>query len=265
VEWSYRLLDQTQRRVFRAVSVFPAGFTLEAAEAVAGSGAAQAVLRLVDCSLLTPPRDGPDGRARYGMLETLRAYGTRLLDGAGEREQATAALARYAVAVAEQAAAGLQTRTGERDAARWLDAEGAAIWQALAWAVAHDLAVAERLVDALGWWWTSRGRLPAVVPLLGELAGRAEPGSDQWCTAQFWLGYAAQDAADYARAGGTTPRCGTRWQAGRRPGRWPTAWAAGPPRWRAWRAGSPRRPGRPASRWRWPGRLATRSWRCWPC
>ena len=39
VEWSYRLLDEQERRVFRAVSVFPAGFTLQAAEAVAGAGA----------------------------------------------------------------------------------------------------------------------------------------------------------------------------------------------------------------------------------
>ncbi len=75
VAWSYQLLDETERQVFRAVSVFPAGFTLEGAEAVAGEAAGPAVLRLVDCSLLTPPRDGPDGRPRYSMLETLRAYG----------------------------------------------------------------------------------------------------------------------------------------------------------------------------------------------
>ena len=36
VEWSYLLLDEPERRVFRALSVFPAGFTLEGAEAVAG-------------------------------------------------------------------------------------------------------------------------------------------------------------------------------------------------------------------------------------
>ena len=56
VEWSYQLLDETERRVFRAVSVFPGPFTLEAAEAVAGQDAAATVLRLVDCSLLIPPR-----------------------------------------------------------------------------------------------------------------------------------------------------------------------------------------------------------------
>jgi predicted ATPase len=75
VAWSYRLLEEHERRVFRAVSVFPAGFTLEGAEAVAGPGAGAVVLRLVDCSLLVPPRAGPDGRLRYVMLETLRAYG----------------------------------------------------------------------------------------------------------------------------------------------------------------------------------------------
>jgi len=72
VEWSYQLLDEQERRVFRAVSVFPGPFTLEAAEAVAGRDAGPAVLRLVDCSLLVPPRAGPDGRFRYSMLETLR-------------------------------------------------------------------------------------------------------------------------------------------------------------------------------------------------
>jgi non-specific serine/threonine protein kinase len=73
VEWSYRLLTPPERRVFRAVSVFPGPFTLEAAEAVAGTGAGPAVLHLVDCSLLVPPRADPDGRSRYLMLETLRA------------------------------------------------------------------------------------------------------------------------------------------------------------------------------------------------
>ena len=88
VEWSYRLLEDDERRVFRAVSVFPAGFTLDGAEAVAGEAAGPVVLRLVDCSLLTPPRAGPDGRSRYVMLETLRAYAAGLLDQAGEQDGA---------------------------------------------------------------------------------------------------------------------------------------------------------------------------------
>ena len=53
-QWSYELLTEHERRVFRRLSVFPAPFTLEAAEAIAGPGAAAAVLRLVECSLLVP-------------------------------------------------------------------------------------------------------------------------------------------------------------------------------------------------------------------
>ena len=186
--------------MFRQVSVFPAPFTLEAAEAVAGHGAAPAVLRLVECSLLVPPRPGPDGRMRYAMLETLRGYGAGLLAEAGEQDQAQAALARYAVRVAGEAAAGLQTTAGELAAARWLDAEDATMGHVLAWAVERDLDTAVRLVTALSMWWVLRGRLAGQEPLLRELAGRAEPGSDGWCAAQFWLARTAEDAPDLPAA-----------------------------------------------------------------
>jgi hypothetical protein len=142
------------------VSVFPGPFTLEAAEAVAGPGASAVVLHLVDCSLLVPPRAGPDGRSRYGMLETLRVYGAGLLAGADEDARVAAALAGWAVALAEEASAGLQTIEGEVPAARWLDAEDATMRQALDWAAEHDPAAALRLAVALGWcgscgagWW----------------------------------------------------------------------------------------------------------------
>jgi hypothetical protein len=90
------------------------------------------VLRLVDCSLLIPPRAGPDGRCRYAMLETLRAY-----------------------------AAGLLAETGEADGA-------ATTRQVLAWAVEHDPALVLRLASALGWWWLLRGRLAGEYPLLRQ-------------------------------------------------------------------------------------------------
>jgi predicted ATPase/class 3 adenylate cyclase/DNA-binding CsgD family transcriptional regulator len=200
VEWSYQLLEEDERRVFRQVSAFPAGFTLEAAEAVAGAGAGPAVLHLVDCSLLIPPRAGPDGRSRYGMLDTLRAYGAKLRAEAGEQDTVAATLAAYALQVAEEAAAGLQSRAGEVAAASWLAAEDPAMRQVLAWAIARDPVLAVRLADALGWWWWLRGRLGSQYRLLGEVAGRAEPGSEGWCIIQVWLGRAAFFAADVAGA-----------------------------------------------------------------
>ena len=197
VEWSYQLLDETEQRVFRLVSVFPGPFTLEGGEAVGGEGAGPAVLHLVDCSLLSPPQAGPDGRPRYVMLETLRAYGAGLLAGAGEQEGAAAALAGYALRVAGQAAAGLQTSTAEEvAAARWLDAEDATMRQVLAWAMDHDPAAAMSLAAALGSWWSVRGRLPGQYALLREAAARAEPGSDSWCAVQFWISWAARVCGD---------------------------------------------------------------------
>ncbi len=167
VAWSYQLLTEDERRVFRAVSVFPAGFTLEGAEAVAGPGAGPVVLRLVDCSLLVPPRAGPDGRPRYAMLETLRAYG-----------------------------AGLLAETGEQDQA----AEDATMRQALAWAMEQDTSAALRLALALAWWWLLRGRLTREYRLLGQAASHSEAGSDGWCAAQIWLGMMAQFSGDLAAA-----------------------------------------------------------------
>ncbi len=85
VEWSYRLLGEEEQRVFRRLAVFPGPFTLEAAEAVAGPGTEPAVLHLVDCSLLSPPRPGADGRPRYLMAETVRAFGAARLHDSAER------------------------------------------------------------------------------------------------------------------------------------------------------------------------------------
>jgi hypothetical protein len=112
------------------------------------------------------------------MLETLRAYGARKLAEAGEHQDAASALARYAVEVAGQAEAGLQTNSPrEAAAARWLDAEDAMMRQVLGWAVEHDPAAAARLAAALGWW-RLRGRLAAEYGLLGQITARTETGSN---------------------------------------------------------------------------------------
>jgi predicted ATPase/DNA-binding CsgD family transcriptional regulator len=200
VEWSYRLLDERERRVFRALSVFPGPFTLEGAEAVTEADSGPAVLHLVDCSLLVPPRAGPDGRSRYVMLETLRAYGAGLLATAGEGDAVAAALAGYALRVAQDAMAAVTAGADEVAAARWLDAEDATLRQVLEWAMEHDAAVAYQLAVALAWWWQVRGRLAGQVPLLREAVGRAPAGSDAWCIGHTWLGQASLDSADPAGA-----------------------------------------------------------------
>jgi predicted ATPase len=212
VDWSYRLLDEEERRIFRRLAIFPGPFTLDAAVAVAGP--ASAVLHLVDCSLVIPPRTGPDGRIRYLMLQTLRAFGLERLDEEGEQQEAAAALAQYAVQVAERACNEMKTGVGEIAAAGWLDAEDANLQQALAWTLVHDRAAALRLAIALSPWWALRARSAEAYALLSAAAGHAAAGSDVWRAAQYWLGQAIAATDDAELHGWAGPGPGRRGPAG---------------------------------------------------
>jgi predicted ATPase/DNA-binding CsgD family transcriptional regulator len=190
--WSYQLLSPPEQQVFRRLAAFPGPFTLEAAEAVAGPEAGPNVLRLVDCSLVAPPQPGPDQRMRYTLLQTLRAYGLTRLQEAGEEQETAAALAGFALSVAEQAATGLETRNRELQAVRWLDAEDATLGQALGWALEHDTESALRLGNALTPWWRLRGRIVEGYGHLSAAAGQSSPASRSWAAAQLWLGHLSQ-------------------------------------------------------------------------
>jgi predicted ATPase/class 3 adenylate cyclase/DNA-binding CsgD family transcriptional regulator len=196
VEWSCQLLTEAERQVFRRLAIFPGPFTLDAAEAVAGPEAGHAVLRLVDCSLLVPPVTGPDGRARYLMLQTLRGYGLNQLREAGEQHDAAAALAAYALGVAGRAAAAMVVGSGEKAAALWLDAEDAVVHQGLAWALEYDPPAALRLAVALAQWWMVRGRWIQAMGFLQRAVDQTGPDQDGWYPAHVWLGRLAGRITD---------------------------------------------------------------------
>ncbi|MEE3851595.1 BTAD domain-containing putative transcriptional regulator [Gordonia sp. LSe1-13] len=99
VAWSYDLLGENERALFRQLSVFPDGVGLETAEQLAddlnlSAGADEVLARLVETSMLEVSFDGP---TRYRMLETLRAYGIDRLDAEGEMETAVESCRRWAV------------------------------------------------------------------------------------------------------------------------------------------------------------------------
>ena len=81
IEWSYDLLTDDEQRLFRAVSVFAGGCTLEAAEEVAGADV-DTLQSLVEKSLLRFSEE------RYWMLETIREYARDKLNEARESQEA---------------------------------------------------------------------------------------------------------------------------------------------------------------------------------
>jgi predicted ATPase len=88
IEWSYGLLSAEEQRLFRALSVFSGGCTLEAAQAVADADL-DTMQSLVEKSLLRFSNE------RYWMLETIREYAREQLDEAGESAGRRERHARY--------------------------------------------------------------------------------------------------------------------------------------------------------------------------
>ena len=89
VDWSYRLLGDSERCLLRRLSLFAGTFDLAAVEAVC-SGArlpvqevADVLHGLVDKSLVTVHRR-PDGHLRYSLMEAIRQYGQEQLLEVGE-------------------------------------------------------------------------------------------------------------------------------------------------------------------------------------
>jgi predicted ATPase/transcriptional regulator with XRE-family HTH domain len=91
IDWSYQLLTETERALFRRLAVFVGGCTLSTAQAVLGTTAGREartsrrdttrrstgdvlsdLASLIDKSLLRPMHDA--GAARFTMLETIREY-----------------------------------------------------------------------------------------------------------------------------------------------------------------------------------------------
>src|SRR6266699_2307137 len=110
ISWSYNLLDAAEQRLFRRLSVFVGGCTLEAVEAVCadasdGGEAGQVLERvasLIDKSLLQQTeQEGQEPRLL--MLETIREYGLERLHVNGEMEAARQGHAEYYLRLSEKA------------------------------------------------------------------------------------------------------------------------------------------------------------------
>jgi predicted ATPase/DNA-binding CsgD family transcriptional regulator len=157
INWSYELLQPSERTVFRRLAVFQGGFSLEAASTVGDidhemEGSIEDTLgALVDQHLLIRLESAAD-EPRLGMLETIREFALECLAGSGEMERIRRAHAEYFARLAETAEPVLTS--GRRQPwLRRLDAEQANIRVVLQRALELDSAEGGfRIIGSL-WLW----------------------------------------------------------------------------------------------------------------
>src|ERR1700694_2658062 len=156
VQWSYDLLNDSEKDLLARCSVFAGGFDLAGASAVASSGDDFATLdlldRLVRKSLVVADRSS--GRTRFSMLETIRQFAEEQLHG-GETEETRDAHAHY-FAGREADVLALWDSPRQREAYAWFTVELANLRAAFRWAADHgDLDTAAAIAvyaTLLGFW-----------------------------------------------------------------------------------------------------------------
>ncbi|TCC19242.1 BTAD domain-containing putative transcriptional regulator [Kribbella sindirgiensis] len=215
IDWSWELLAPEEQSVLRQLAVHADGCTADAAAAVCGEDDVLDVLvRLVDRSLVVPVDGG-----RFRLLESVAAYCVEKLRVSGELESSRQRHLSYYVSLAEAARPGLFCD----EQSRWLqllDEDSANFRTALDRAVTTgQLDLAERLVDALSWYWFLRGRHVEALRSLDTVPDSARAGvwrtgfmyllghpdavaeRDRWLDSadamgQWWIAHAASDVGD---------------------------------------------------------------------
>jgi tetratricopeptide (TPR) repeat protein len=183
LDWSYGLLDESERALLRRLAAFARGWTLEAAEAV---GAGEGVDRrevldllegLVRKSLVLV--EWQDGEARYRLLETVREYGLERLAAGGEAGEVRRAHLLHFLALAEAAEPALWGP----EQATWLERlerDLDNLRAVMRWAAeAGELECGLRLASALCRFWRARGRPHEGYAILSDLLARHRSGQDQ--------------------------------------------------------------------------------------
>jgi predicted ATPase len=218
ITWSYDLLEAGEQQLFRRLSVFVGGFTLQAVQAICfpyatdASSSAQVdeegaaleqLAQLLDKSLVQT-QHGASGEPRFGMLETIREYATEQLQAGGEEAAVQEWHAQYFLRLSEEAEPNLY-RPAERDS--WLERlepEEANLRVALAWCQARQDQVETglRLAGALSQYWYLRGSLQEGRTWLEAMLARTTSSDRSVVRARvlYGAGWRALDAGDLAGA-----------------------------------------------------------------
>jgi predicted ATPase/class 3 adenylate cyclase len=205
IAWSHDLLDETERRLFRRLSIFSGGWTVEAAEKVCDVDGRLEIsvldgLAALLAQSLVRQHEGADGEPRFEMLETIREYGLEQLEASGEASDLRRRHGEYFVKFAAPTDA---ERRGPEQAAwlRRLELEHDNLRAALTWGAeaSDDLNLLARIAAPLWTFWWKRGHLSeARMWLERALARTTDPPAR--IAALYAAGMLAFYQDDYPRA-----------------------------------------------------------------
>ena len=144
IDWSYTLLSEKEKILFRRLSVFAGGWSYDAAEAICTDETdidpyelMDLLAQLINKSLVLADDQGEE--ARYRTLETIRQYASEKLVEAGEagrlRERHLAYFADQAI---QRGQVTLFFTARDSNEYRWLDREVDNLRLAEEWAAEHD-------------------------------------------------------------------------------------------------------------------------------
>jgi len=206
MDWSFEMLAEKERVLFRRLAVFAGGFALDASEAVCtgdglvGDEVLDLLSELVDKSLVSLVEVEGDEQTRYRLLETIRQYAGEKLDGSADGEGSRGRHREFYLQFAERAGNEL---AGPQQAS-WLqrlETEHDNLRIALTWAATSDVNLGARMAKAMGRFWELRGYWKEGVGWLEQcLSAGAALGTDLRTAVLDAAGNLASCQGDYARA-----------------------------------------------------------------
>jgi predicted ATPase/DNA-binding XRE family transcriptional regulator len=202
IAWSHELLAPPEQARFRRLAVFVGGWTLEAAEAVAGTDDGLNVLgglaALADQSLIRLDESGAE--PRYRMLETIREFADEELAASGEAVALRQAHATYFLSLAAQGKP-FMYGVDQRVWLRRLETEQPNFRAAFeTFAVGEDLETQLRLAANLGLFWFLHGHFAEGRGHLDHALARAIAPTPARAEALLGIGRIATCQDDFAAA-----------------------------------------------------------------
>jgi predicted ATPase/serine/threonine protein kinase len=211
IDWSYHLLNEAEQKLFRRLSVFIGGCTLESAEAVCdtrgdlGIDLLEGMASMMDKSLLRQVNTS-EQEQRFVMLSTIREYALERLHSGGDETETRRAHAAYYIVLAEES-------IEAADPSQWLarfDAELEDFRSALDFLIKRgEVAWGLRLGNALFRYWEAREFLTEGRERLAALLALPHTPQDAKARARTLFGSSvlAGEQGDYSVAQSLSEAC----------------------------------------------------------